>query len=50
MLLYLLLICSYRRVAPKSAEEGADTPAWVALAQPKSANGVFFSDRKDVGY
>ncbi|GAQ88038.1 NAD(P)-binding Rossmann-fold superfamily protein [Klebsormidium nitens] len=37
-------------VAPKSAEEGADTPAWVALAPPNSANGAFFSDREDVGY
>jgi len=32
--------------APKSAEEGADTPSFLALSPPPAVSGALFSDRK----
>ena len=36
---------------PKSAEEGADTPTWLALQEGEGApTGLFFSDREQRGW
>jgi NAD(P)-dependent dehydrogenase (short-subunit alcohol dehydrogenase family) len=34
--------------APRSAEEGADTPAFLALSPPAGATGLFFGERKTI--
>ena len=35
---------------PKTAEQGADTPTWLALGGAGAATGSFFSDRKERGW
>jgi len=36
--------------APRSAEEGADTPTWLALSPPPNASGSFFGERKQISW
>lgn len=36
--------------APRSPEEGADTPVWLALEAPDSLTGAFFRDRKPIPF
>ena len=35
---------------PKTIEEGADTPAWLALLAPPSASGKFYKDRAEESF
>jgi carbonyl reductase 1 len=34
----------------KTIEEGADTPAWLALLAPPDSTGKFYKDRKLEGF
>jgi len=34
--------------APRSAEDGADTPTWLALSPPAGASGAFFGERQQI--
>lgn len=36
--------------APRSPEEGADTPAWLALEAPSELTGLFFRNRQRIPY
>ncbi len=36
--------------APRTPEEGADTPVWLALEAPDSLTGAFFRDRQQIPY
>jgi hypothetical protein len=35
---------------PRTAEQGADTLVWLALAPPGHPTGRFWSDRKEEGF
>jgi NAD(P)-dependent dehydrogenase (short-subunit alcohol dehydrogenase family) len=38
------------RAAPRSPEEGADTPVWLALEAPPDQTGLFFRDRRVIPF
>lgn len=36
--------------APRSVQEGAETPVWLALEAPQEFSGLFFRDKKEIAW